>query len=71
MGVERLTTEYRTVRLPEDLCKEAEKWMTGRFPDLETLLSFLLREIVKDETGKFDQAEEDMVQQRLKDLGYI
>jgi hypothetical protein len=71
MGVERLTTEYRTVRLPEDLCKEAEEWMTGRFSELETLLSFLLQEIVKDEAAKFDQKEEDIVQQRLKDLGYI
>jgi hypothetical protein len=71
MGVERVTTEYRTLRLPEDLCKEAETWMTGRFPDVETLLSFLLQEIVKEEAGKLDRAEEDMVQQRLKDLGYI
>jgi hypothetical protein len=71
MEVERLTTIYRTVRLPEDLCKESEKWMTGQFADLETLLSFLLQEIVKDEAGKFDHAEEDMVEQRLKDLGYI
>jgi hypothetical protein len=64
-------TQYRTVRLPDDLCAEAEKWLTGRFDNLETLLSFLLQEIVKDDGSKFDQAEEQMIQDRLRDLGYI
>jgi len=64
-------TQYRTVRLPEELCTEAEKWMAGRFANLETLLSFLLAEIVKDDVSKLDQAEEQMVQERLRDLGYI
>lgn len=45
--------------------------MNGRFTGLEALLSFLLQEIVKDDAGRLDQAEEEMVQQRLKDLGYI
>ena len=31
MGSGRLTTQYRTIRLPEDLCAETEKWMAGRF----------------------------------------
>jgi len=64
-------TQYRTVRLPEDLCTEAEKWLTGRFDNLETLISFLLQEIVKDEGSKLDQLEELLVQQRLRDLGYL
>jgi hypothetical protein len=68
---ERLTTQYRTISLPEDLCAEAEKWMAERFDNLEALLSFLLQEIVKNDASKFDQAEEDIVEQRLKDLGYI
>jgi hypothetical protein len=68
---EILTTGYRTVSLPEELCLEAEKWMTGRFDTLEALLSFLLAEIVKDDVGKLDQAEEEIVEQRLRDLGYI
>jgi len=64
-------TQYRTVRLPEDLCAEAEKWMSARFDSLEALLSFLLSEIVRDDVRKLDQAEEQMVQDRLRDLGYI
>ena len=64
-------TQYRTVNLPEDLCGAAEKFLAGRFESLEALVSFLLQEIVKDDGSKFDQAEEQMIEQRLKDLGYI
>ena len=64
-------TEYRNVRLPEDLCAQAEAWLTGRFDNLETLIDFLLREVMKDDSAKLDQAEEELVQQRLRELGYI
>lgn len=63
-------SQRRTVSLPEDLCAEAEKWMAGQFDSLEALLSFVLQEIVKDD-GKLDLADQQIVEQRLKDLGYI
>lgn len=62
---------YRTVNLPEELCVAAEKFMAGRFESLDALIVFLLQEVVKDDVSKFDQAEEQMIEQRLKDLGYI
>ena len=49
----------------------AETWLKGRFDSLKGLLSFLLEEIIKDEGAKLDQQEEEIVQQRLRDLGYI
>jgi hypothetical protein len=64
-------TQYRTINLPEDLCAAAEKYAAGRFESIEGLVSFLLQEILKDEGVKFDRAEEEMIEQRLKDLGYI
>lgn len=64
-------TQYRTVQLPEDLCVGAEKWLAGRFDNLEGMLTFLLREIVKDDGSTLDQAEQELVQQRLRELGYI
>ena len=64
-------SQYRTVSLPEDLCSAADKFIAGRFENLESLISFLLREVLKDEGNKFDQAEEEMIEQRLRDLGYI
>ena len=63
--------QCRTVQLPDALCADAEKWLAGRFESLEALISFLLQEIVKDEGSKLDQREEEIIQQRLKDLGYI
>jgi len=64
-------TQYRTVTLPEDLCAAAEKCLTGRFDSLEALFSFLLQEIAKDNTGRRDAADEQIIEQRLKDLGYL
>jgi len=64
-------TQYRKVNLPEDLCAAAEKSLTGRFDSLEALLSFLLQEIAKDEASRLDLAEEQILAQRLRDLGYI
>jgi hypothetical protein len=57
--------------LPEELCKDAEAWLKGRFESLESLVGFLLQEVIKDEGGKLDMREEEVVRQRLKDLGYI
>ena len=59
------------MQLPEELCVKADTWLKGRFDSLEGLLSFLLDEIMKDEGAKLDQQEEEIVQQRLRDLGYI
>jgi hypothetical protein len=63
--------QYRTVSLPDDLCAEAEKQLAGRFDSVEDLLTFLLQEITKDDSSKFDRAEERIIEQRLHDLGYI
>ena len=66
-----MMTQYRTVNLPEDLCAAAEKHLTARFDSLEALLGFLLRQIARDEASALDQAEEQVLEQRLRDLGYI
>ena len=59
------------MRIPEPLCEDAENWLKGRFENLEALITFALQEIIKDEGTKLDRQEEEMVQQRLRDLGYI
>lgn len=64
-------SDFRSVRLPEELCEQAERWVKGRFESLEALITFALREIVNDEGCKLDEQEEAMVQQRLRDLGYM
>lgn len=64
-------TQLRTVSLPQDLCMEAERQFGGRFDSLEALLTFVLQEITKVDASLLDQAEEQMIEQRLKDLGYL
>ena len=66
-----LVSDFRSVRLPEELCQQAEHWLKGRFDSLEALITFALQEIVSDDGSKLDEQEEEMVQQRLRDLGYI
>jgi hypothetical protein len=63
--------DMRAINLPADLCLAAEKKFAGRFGDVEELLAFLLREVTLEEAGKLDKAEQRMIEERLKDLGYI
>lgn len=64
-------SQYRSVQIPQELCEQAEQWLQGRFESLEALISFALRELMETDAGRLDQQEEEMIQQRLKDLGYI
>lgn len=66
-----MTIQNRTVQLPESLCAQAEKWMGHRFENIEALLVFVLREIVAEQASNLDEQEEQIVQQRLRDLGYM
>lgn len=64
-------TQFQTVSLPKNLCAEVEKQFGGRFDNIEALLTFVLQEITKVDASLLDQAEEQMIEQRLKDLGYL
>lgn len=64
-------TEIRAVRLPADLCAAAEKKFDRRFGGLEELLAFVLQELVRDDAFQADQAEQNLVEQRLRELGYL
>ena len=61
----------RQVNLPTDLCEAAERQYGGQFADLEELLTFMLRYVTKPEVERLDRTELEIVQQRLKDLGYV
>ncbi|HKF06089.1 MAG TPA: hypothetical protein VKB49_27460 [Candidatus Sulfotelmatobacter sp.] len=64
-------SESRIVQLPADLCAAAEKKFGHLFGNLEELLTFILREVTMDDAVKADQAEERMIEDRLKELGYL
>jgi hypothetical protein len=63
--------EMRTVHLPAKLCAEAETRWGARFASVDDLLIFLLEELNESEGDQFDRVEEEAVEQRLRDLGYI
>lgn len=61
----------RTVTLPAELCAQAEKRFGEKFSSLEQLLEYVLRDLVRDDTAKADEGEQRMIEQRLRDLGYL
>ena len=63
--------ELRVVQLPADLCSQAENRYRSHFARLEEFLTFLLQEALRDDAVRFEQAEEQIIEERLRDLGYI
>jgi len=64
-------TARRQISLPEELCASAEQQFGARFGNLEALLEFVLRELTRGNAEALDQAEQAVLEQRLRDLGYI
>jgi hypothetical protein len=61
----------RDVKLASSLCDAAEKKFGARFGGLEPFLNSVLRELVRDDSAQMDENEQRLVEERLKDLGYI
>ena len=64
-------TARRQISLPEELCASAEQRFGARFQSVETFLEFVLRELVRDDADALDQGEQAVLEQRLRDLGYL
>lgn len=64
-------TELRSLKLPADLCVAAENRFGHKFGSLEQILQYVLAELVRDEAEKTDAAEQRILEQRLRDLGYL
>lgn len=61
----------RNLCLPEELCRAAEQKFGSRFASVEELVSNLLRELVRDDASKMDEHELEIIEQRLRGLGYV
>ncbi|HZQ08226.1 MAG TPA: hypothetical protein VFD70_16700 [Anaerolineae bacterium] len=60
------------VRLPAELCERVQKKFAGiGFESLDALLEFVLRELAQDDAMQMDRDEERIIEERLKDLGYV
>jgi len=64
-------SELREIRLPAELCAAAENKFGGNFGSLEELVTFLLQNLIQADTVDLGRADQAIVEQRLKDLGYI
>jgi len=60
-------TDMCTVSLPGDLCMRAEK----KFGSLEQLLESVLRDLLRDDDAQMGEAEQRLIEHRLRDLGYL
>jgi hypothetical protein len=61
----------RQISLPEDLCASVEQQYGARFGSLESFLAFVLQELVSTDAEVLDKAEQDVLEKRLRDLGYL
>jgi len=64
-------TDTRSVSLPAELCAQVEKKFGPRFGGLEQTLEFVLRELMRNDSAQADENEQRMIEQRLRDLGYL
>jgi hypothetical protein len=61
----------RNLNLPEDLCARVEKQFGDRFGTLEHFLECVLDRLLQDDAIRKDQAEQRIIEERLRDLGYL
>ncbi len=66
-----MSDSSRQVSLPGSLCDAAEQKFGKRFTSLDQFLTFVLQELVRDDANQMDEAEQKMIERRLKDLGYL
>jgi hypothetical protein len=64
-------SESREIRLPAELCAAAEQRFGSTFRSVDELVVFLLQELVRGDTLDLDRADQAVVEQRLRDLGYM
>jgi hypothetical protein len=64
-------TETRNVQLPADLCAALEANFSHKFGSIDELLVFVMRELLRDAASKADEAEQRLIEERLRELGYL
>lgn len=64
-------TGSRNVNLPEALCAAVEKKFGSRFGSLQETVYAILAELMRDDALIMDAREQQIIEERLKGLGYI
>jgi hypothetical protein len=66
-----MSDKMRDLRLPEALCEAVEQRFAKRFGNIEEFLIYVSQRLVNDEAEQMDHNEQRIIEDRLKDLGYI
>jgi hypothetical protein len=66
-----ITTHMRQIGLPSALCDEAERRFGAQFATIEDLLAFVLEQLLHDPAADMDESEQQEIEKRLRDLGYL
>ncbi len=66
-----IMSEFRDIRVPAELCDAAQQKFGSSFASVEQLVTFLLQELVHADTSDLDKDDQALVEERLRDLGYI
>ena len=63
---------HRDIRLPAHLYDAAERLIKGtRFQTVDEFLVFVLKELTSRDSTKFEEHEREVIEARLRDLGYL
>jgi hypothetical protein len=66
-----MAASMRDLQLPRELCEAVEQRFGQRFGKLEEFLVYMLQRLISDDAERMDQEEQRIIEDRLKDLGYI
>lgn len=66
-----MSSQKRTVELPEELCAQIEKEFGKSFASFEDLLVFVMQNLTQGQAAQMDEAERKILERRLRDLGYL
>ena len=68
---ENVSETLREIRLPADLCRDAEEKFGQQFANIEEFIVFVLHAVLNEGAAAMDEVETHIVEERLRDLGYI
>jgi Arc/MetJ-type ribon-helix-helix transcriptional regulator len=64
-------TATRNVALPEELCAAVEQKFGRRFGSVDEFVAAALSHLLRDDALMLDAKEQQIIEERLKGLGYI
>jgi hypothetical protein len=66
-----MSENMRQLQLPSDLCQAAEQKFAQSYGTLQQFLVYVLQQLVRDDAFQMDKLEQSIIEERLRDLGYL